>query len=78
MAKSSLLTTVGIVLVLLSGVCFFTLLAVPFFSLSAAKKGMLGGALFVGVQTFWWVGVALMGPAAAKRVRAFFRRTTDE
>lgn len=69
------LTTIGIALILLSGVCFFTMLSVPLFSLSAAQKGMLGGALFLGVQAFWWIGVALLGPSAINKFRSLVRRS---
>ena len=72
--RSTLLATIGVVLILLSGFCFFTLLSVPLFPLATAEKGMLGGALFIGVQAFWWIGIALVGPAAVDRVRDLFRR----
>lgn len=75
--RGGILTAVGVVLVLLSGVCFFTMLAVPLMSLTNAQKGMLGGALFIGVQACWWIGVALMGPAAIKKVKAIFDRQTS-
>ncbi|MEM6470092.1 MAG: hypothetical protein AAF802_11095 [Planctomycetota bacterium] len=65
---------IGCFLILCSGVCFFTMLAVPLLDMSTAAKGILGGALFVGVQVGWWVGVALMGPAAIAGIRNFFVR----
>lgn len=72
--RSTLLTTMGVVLILLSGLCFFTLLSVPLFPLATGQRAMLGGVLFIGVQAFWWIGVALVGPAAVNKARDFFRR----
>lgn len=72
--RSTLLMMIGVVLILLSGFCFFAMLSVPLFPLATAEKGMLGGGLFIGVQAFWWIGVALVGPAAVKKVRDVFHR----
>lgn len=68
----------GIVLILLSGVCFFTMLSVPFFPLSDGKKAMLGGGLFVGMQVTWWTGAACVGPAAVKKMSGWFKRSKRE
>lgn len=72
--RSTWLTTMGVVLILLSGLCFFTLLSVPLFPLANREKAILGGVLFIGVQAFWWIGVALVGPAAVNKARTLFRR----
>ena len=65
----------GVFLILLSGVFFFVMLSVPFFSISDGRKAMLGGGLFVGMQIAWWAGAACVGPAAVKKMSAFFKRT---
>ncbi len=66
--------TLGVVLILLSGVCFFTMLSVPWFPLSTGQKSGLAAGLFVGVQVFWWVGAAMVGPAAFRRIKLLFAR----
>ena len=68
----------GVLLILLSGVCFFTMLSVPFFPLSDGRKAMLGGGLFVGMQVTWWTGAACVGPAAVKKMSGWFKRSKRE
>ncbi len=65
----------GVCLILLSGVCFFSMLSVPFLSISDGQKAMLGGGLFVGMQITWWAGAACVGPAAVKKLSAWFKRS---
>ncbi|MEO1615610.1 MAG: transporter suffix domain-containing protein [Planctomycetota bacterium] len=72
--RSKWMTLTGVALILLSGACFFALPAVPLMPLSTAQKGVLGGALFIGVQAFWWIGVALIGPTAIQQFQKWFRR----
>ncbi|MFT5300779.1 MAG: hypothetical protein ACI87E_003947 [Mariniblastus sp.] len=64
----------GVFLILLSGVFFFSMLAVPWLKISGGYKVILGGALFVGVQVAWWVGAALVGPAAIGTIRSWLKR----
>ncbi|MCG8601251.1 MAG: hypothetical protein MI807_14005 [Verrucomicrobiales bacterium] len=68
----------GVGLILLSGVCFFTMLSVPFFPLGDGQKAMLGGGLFIGMQISWWVGAACVGPAAVKKMSSWFKRSKKE
>ena len=65
----------GVILILLSGVCFFTMLSVPFFPISDGKKAMLGGGLFIGMQATWWTGATCVGPAAVKKMSGWFKRS---
>ena len=65
---------IGVGLILLSGVLWFSLFAIPFLPLSIAQKGILAAVVFVGVQVAWWTGAALAGPATVKRVKSLFRR----
>ncbi|MEM8667966.1 MAG: hypothetical protein AAGG48_10645 [Planctomycetota bacterium] len=78
MQRGSALRFTGIALILLSGVCFFSMLSLPLWTLSTTNKGILGGALFVGVQGFWWVGAALLGPTAFDAIRRRFGKTRSE
>ena len=53
---------IGIVLILLSGVLWFSLFAIPFLSLTVGQKAVLAAAMFAGVQIAWWSGSTLVGP----------------
>lgn len=64
---------IGVILILLSGVCFFTMLSVPFFPIRDGQKAILGGGLFVGMQVTWWAGAACVGPATVKKMGAWFK-----
>ena len=52
----------GMVLILLSGVLWFSLFAIPFLPMTVGQRAVLAGAVFVGVQIAWWSGAALAGP----------------
>lgn len=65
----------GLALILLSGVFWFSIFAVPFLPLTVARKTVLGGGLFVAVQIAWWSGAALAGPAVAGTITDRFRRS---
>lgn len=69
----------GVVLILLSGVLWFSLFAIPFLPLTVAQKAGLASAVFLGVQIAWWGGAALVGPQAVARLKSWFsrKRRTD-
>ena len=67
----------GIALILLSGVFWFSIFAVPFLPLTVAQKTALGGGLFVAVQIAWWSGAALAGPAVVGKITDRFRRSKN-
>ena len=64
----------GVALIVISGVLWFSLFAIPFLSLTLVQKTALGSAFFVGVQVTWWSGVALAGPRVVKQLTGWFRR----
>lgn len=64
---------IGIGLILVSGVLWFSLFAIPFLPLTVGQKAALAGAVFVGVQIAWWSGAALAGP---QTVAKLWRRRT--
>jgi hypothetical protein len=72
--RPQLTRRIGGLLILLSGLFFFTMISVPWWPLSSGQKAMVGGALFVSVQVAWWVGAAMVGPAAISAVRSWFSR----
>ncbi len=69
---------IGIVLILLSGVLWFSLFAIPFLPLTVGQKAALAGAVFVGVQIAWWSGAALVGPQTVARLWSWCGRRKKE
>ena len=59
---------IGIVLILLSGMLWFSLFAIPFLPLTVGQKAVLAAAMFVGVQIAWWSGAMLVGPQTIARL----------
>ena len=77
-APSGLLGRVGILLILLSGVLWFSLFAIPFLPLTLGQKAGSAGAVFASVQIAWWTGAAFLGPQAVARLKSWYgRRKTD-
>ncbi|MBT4866002.1 MAG: transporter suffix domain-containing protein [Planctomycetaceae bacterium] len=78
--KSRVAARIGIGLILLSGVLWFSLFAIPFLPMTVGQKAALAGAFFVGVQIAWWSGAALAGPQTVSRLTSWFRKRkkTDE
>ncbi|MDA1230985.1 MAG: hypothetical protein O2856_09440 [Planctomycetota bacterium] len=70
----------GTGLILLSGVLWFSLFAIPFVPLTVGGKAVLAGAVFAGVQIAWWSGAALVGPQTVSWLRSWRarRKKTDE
>ena len=67
-------TKLGLGLMLFSGVLWAPLPVLPFLSIPASVKVAVGTVLFIGVQIAWWGGTVLAGPAAVRKVYAFFRQ----
>ena len=65
---------IGIGMMLLSGVFWFALLAVPFLPLSVAQKSAAGAGLFIATQAAWWIGAAIAGPATLRRLLGYARK----
>lgn len=59
---------IGIALILISGVLWFSLFAIPFLPLTVGQKAAFAGTLFVAVQIAWWAGAALAGPQLVSRL----------
>ena len=76
--KSRIAARIGIGLILLSGVLWFSLFAIPFLPLTVGQKAALAGADFVGVQIAWWSGAALAGPQTVSRLKSWFRRRKEK
>lgn len=61
--KKKSLVKIALALVLLSGVFWFSMLAVPFvpMPLTAGQKGALAFALFIAAEISFWAGALLVG-----------------
>lgn len=70
-------TRVGVGLILLSGILWFSLFAIPFTSLTLGQKAAVASGVFIGVQIAWWSGAALVGPQAVAKMKSWFRRRRD-
>jgi hypothetical protein len=64
----------GLGLMLFSGVLWAPLPVLPFLSLPASVKVVVGTVLFIAVQFAWWGGTVLAGPAVVRKVYALFRK----
>jgi len=71
-------TRLGLVLIALSGVFWFSLFAIPFTPLTVGQKALLGGAVFLSVQILWWSGAALAGPQTVQAITAWFRKSRQQ
>ena len=64
---------VGVILMGLSLVLWLPIPAVPFLPMGAAGKAALAGTLVVSAEIAFWLGAALAGPEAARRMRFWWR-----
>ncbi len=77
--KGSAAARIGVALILLSGMLWFSLFAIPFLPLTLGQKAALAGADFIGVQIAWWIGAVLVGPQMVARLKSCCgRRKEDE
>lgn len=76
---SSRRSRLGIMLIVLSGVFWFSIFAVPFAPLTIGQKSIFAGGLFAAVQVSWWTGAALAGPQVVGVIKGWFaRKPRDE
>jgi hypothetical protein len=59
----------GAVLIVISCLLWAALLAVPMLPGSIGERATIGGAIFVGAEIAWWVGVAMVGSEAWRVIR---------
>ena len=76
-SRSVLMARAGIVLILISGVLWFSLFAIPFLPLTVGQKTALAGGVFVGVQIAWWSGAALAGPRVVGKIKGLWKRKKE-
>ena len=73
-SRSKAIARIGIVLILLSGLLWFSLFAIPFLPLTVVQKATLAGGVFVGVQVAWWSGAAMAGPQAVAKLKSWRKK----
>ncbi len=71
------LAKLGLLLILTSGLFFAMMLSAPFLPFGTGLKVMLAGVAFVCMQIAWWVGVAMIGPEAAAKMKSWINRSTS-
>ncbi len=70
--------TAGVILLGLSLALWVPLPAVPFLPMGSAGKVALAGTLVVAAEVAFWLGAALAGPEAARRMRFWWRSRRNE
>ena len=73
--RRSARTRFGMGLILLSGVLWFSLFAIPFLPLTMAHKAALAAGVFVAVQLTWWTGAAVAGAQTVQRLKSRLGRS---
>ena len=63
----------GVILMSLSLLLWVSLLGVPFLPVSMAGRGAVATAVIVVAELAFWVGAAMAGPEAARRMRSWWR-----
>ena len=63
----------GVILMSLSLLLWVSLLGVPFLPVSMAGRGAVATAVIVVAEVAFWVGAAMAGPEAARRMRSWWR-----
>ena len=63
----------GVILMSLSLLLWVCLLGVPFLPISMAGRGAVVTAVIVVAEAAFWVGAAMAGPEAARRMRSWWR-----
>ena len=71
--RTRLWARVGIVLLALSFALWLPIPVVPFLPIDIEVKAGLGAGFFLVAEIFFWLGAALVGPEALKRMRSWFR-----
>ncbi len=68
---------VGVVLMSWSLLLWVSLLGVPFLPLSVVARGTVATGVIVVAEVAFWSGAVMAGPAAARRMRSWWRRSAD-
>ncbi len=67
---------IAVALIILSGISFGLILAVPFFPISLTKKGIYVTALIITGEITWWTGIAVAGKQVIARYGKYFNPLT--
>lgn len=69
---------VGVVLMGLSLALWVVLPIVPFLPIDVGMKATVAGSQIVVAEVAFWLGAALAGPEAARRMKSWWRSSRDE
>ena len=69
---------IGVVLMGLSLALWVALPIVPFLPLQVGVKATVAGSQVVVAEVAFWLGAALAGPEAARRMRSWWRSSRNE
>ncbi|MEI6577733.1 MAG: transporter suffix domain-containing protein [Bacteroidota bacterium] len=61
----------GIILILMSGIFFGLIFAVPFLPYTIGQKGIITTVLVVCGEIAWWVGVVILGKEVVAKYKKF-------
>ncbi len=78
-SRQSRVTVIGVVLMGVSAVLWVALLVIPFLPIHVGAKAAVAGSQIVVAEVAFWLGAALAGPEATRRMRSWWRssRTND-
>ena len=68
----------GVVLMGLSLALWVALPVVPFLPIETCVKAAVAGTQVVVAEVAFWLGAVLAGPAAARRMRSWWRSSPDD
>ena len=71
------MTRVGVVLMLASLPLWLVLPVLPFLALSTPGKAMAATLVVVVAELMFWGGAVLAGPAAVRRLKEWWRRSSE-
>lgn len=72
--KGKTVARIGVGLIFLSCVLWFSLFVIPFLPLTDVQRVVTIGAVLVGVQFAWWSGAAIVGPQAIAKLWSWCRK----
>ena len=76
--RQSRVAVIGVVLMGLSLALWVALPIVPFLPFQVGVKATVAGSQVVVAEVAFWLGAALAGPEAARRMRSWWRPSRNE
>ena len=73
MSKKNLKIKIGIILISISVILFFTLFAMPFFPFETKLKITLSTILIIFGETIFWIGTVLIGKEVWNKYKSYLK-----